>query len=138
MKIQLLPTTREEINALAWKQADIVLITGDAYVDHPSFGAALIGRWLVHHGFKVAILAQPDWHDADDFSSIGPPRLFWAITSGCIDSRLNAYASMGNKRREDLYSPGGKLGLRPDRPLVVYAERCRQAYKGVPHHCWWS
>ena len=132
MKIQFLPTTRKEITALGWQQADVVLITADAYVDHPSFGAALIGRWLTHHGFKVAILAQPDWHTADDFSAIGPPRLFWAITSGCIDSKLNAYASMGNKRREDAYSPGAKLGLRPDRPLVVYAERARQAHKGVP------
>jgi uncharacterized radical SAM protein YgiQ len=127
-----LPTTREEMTVLGWVQADIVLVTADAYVDHPSFGAALIGRWLAHHGFKVAVLAQPDWHSADDFIAIGPPRLFWAITSGCIDSRLNMYASMGSKRREDLYSPGGKLGLRPDRPLVVYAERCRQACKGVP------
>ena len=132
MKIQLLPTTRKEITGLGWDQADIVLVTADAYVDHPSFGAALIGRWLARHNFKVAILAQPDWHSADDFRAIGPPRLFWAITSGCIDSRLNMYASMGSKRREDLYSPGGKLGLRPDRPLVVYSERCRQAHKGIP------
>ncbi|MHC5158013.1 MAG: YgiQ family radical SAM protein, partial [Planctomycetota bacterium] len=132
MKIQLLPTTRKEITGLGWQQADIILVTADAYVDHPSFGAALIGRWLARHNFKVAILAQPDWHSADDFRAIGPPRLFWAITSGCIDSRLNMYASMGSKRREDLYSPGGKLGLRPDRPLVVYSERCRQAHKGVP------
>ncbi|MHC4905392.1 MAG: YgiQ family radical SAM protein, partial [Planctomycetota bacterium] len=107
MKIQLLPTTRKEITGLGWDQADIVLVTADAYVDHPSFGAALIGRWLARHNFKVAILAQPDWHSADDFRAIGPPRLFWAITSGCIDSRLNMYASMGSKRREDLYSPGG-------------------------------
>ena len=132
MKNTFLPTTRDEMTALGWQQADIILVTADAYVDHPSFGVALIGRWLTHHGFKVAILAQPDWHSAEDFLEIGPPRLFWGITSGCIDSRLNAYASMGNKRCEDLYSPGGKLGLRPDRPLVVYAERCRQAYKGVP------
>lgn len=120
------------MDAHGWKQADIILITADAYVDHPAFGAALIGRWLTHHGFKVAVLAQPDWHSADDFRSLGAPRLCWAITSGCIDSKLNAYASMGNKRREDAYSPGGKLGHRPDRSLVVYSERCRQAYKGVP------
>lgn len=118
--------------ALGWSAADVILVTADAYVDHPSFGAALIGRWLSHHGFKVAILAQPDWHSADDFRSLGPPRLLWAITSGCIDSRLNTYASMGNKRREDVYSPGGKLGLRPDRPLVVYSQRVREAYKGIP------
>lgn len=132
MKMRFLPTTQDEITALGWTQPDVVLITGDAYVDHPSFGAALIGRWLTHHGYKVAVLAQPDWHSVDDFRELGPPRLFWAITSGCIDSRLNAYASMGNKRKEDLYSPGGKTGFRPDRPLVVYSERCRQAFKGVP------
>ncbi|MHC4858167.1 MAG: YgiQ family radical SAM protein [Planctomycetota bacterium] len=132
MNNTFLPTTRQEIQRQGWTQADILLVTGDAYVDHPSFGAALIGRWLTHHGFKVAILAQPDWHSVDDFRSLGSPRLFWAITSGCIDSKLNTYASMGNKRREDAYSPGGKLGLRPDRPLVVYSERARQAYKGVP------
>jgi uncharacterized radical SAM protein YgiQ len=132
MKSTLLPTTQQEMAALGWPAADIILVTADAYVDHPSFGAALIGRWLTHHGFKVAVLAQPDWHSAADFCSLGPPRLCWAITSGCIDSKLNAYASMGNKRREDAYSPGGKLGLRPDRPLVVYSERARQAYKGVP------
>ena len=118
--------------ALGWSAADIILVTADAYVDHPSFGVALIGRWLAHNGFKVAILDQPDWHSVDDFRSLGLPRLCWAITSGCIDSKLNAYASMGNKRREDAYSPGGKLGTHPDRPLVVYSERARQAYKGVP------
>ena len=117
---------------LGWDQADIILVTADAYVDHPAFGAALIARWLTHHGFKVAILDQPDWRSVEPFRSLGQPRLFWAITSGCIDSRLNMYASMGNKRREDLYSPGGKLGLRPDRPLLAYSERAREAYKGVP------
>lgn len=132
MKSTLLPTTQQEMAALGWSAADIILVTADAYVDHPSFGAALIGRWLAHHGFKVAVLTQPDWHSVDDFRSLGSPRLCWAITSGCIDSKLNTYASMGNKRREDLYSPGGKLGARPDRPLVVYSERVRHAYKGVP------
>ena len=132
MKSTLLPTTQQEMAALGWSAADIILVTADAYVDHPSFGVALIGRWLAHNGFKVAILDQPDWHSVDDFRSLGRPRLCWAITSGCIDSKLNAYASMGNKRREDAYSPGGKLGLRPDRPLVAYSERARQAYKGIP------
>jgi uncharacterized radical SAM protein YgiQ len=132
MKTMLLPTTQQEMTALGWSDADIILVTADAYVDHPSFGVALIGRWLSHHGFKVAVLAQPDWHSADDFRSLGRPRLFWGVTSGCIDSRLNTYASMGNKRKEDLYSPGGKIGLRPERPLVVYSERARQAYKGAP------
>jgi uncharacterized radical SAM protein YgiQ len=132
MKSDFLPTTRQEMNARGWEQADIILVTADAYVDHPSFGAALIGRWLEAHGFKVAVLAQPDWHSADDFRSLGQPALCWAITSGCIDSRLNMYASMGNKRKEDVYSPGGQLGKRPDRPLQVYAARAREAFKGVP------
>ena len=132
MKNEFLPTTHREMTELGWDQADIILVTADAYVDHPAFGAALIARWLNAHRFKVAILAQPDWHSANDFLALGPPRLFWAITSGCIDSRLNMYASMGNKRREDLYIPGGKIGFRPDRPLLAYCERARQAYKGVP------
>ena len=131
-KFSFLPTTREEMSQRGWQQADIVLVTGDAYVDHPSFGAALIGRWLESLGYKVAILAQPDWRSADDFRAIGPPRLFWGITSGCIDSRLNDYASMGHKRKEDVYSPGGALGMRPDRPLLVYSARAREAYKNVP------
>lgn len=132
MNISFLPTTRREMDQLGWHQVDIILVTADAYVDHPSFGVALIGRWLTHHGFKVAILDQPDWKSVDPFRSLGKPRLFWGITSGCIDSRLNMYASMGNKRREDVYSPGGKLGLRPDRPLLAYSARAREAYKNVP------
>jgi len=120
------------MDALGWDRADIILVTADAYVDHPSFGVALLGRWLLHHGYRVAILDQPDWKTVEPFRSLGQPRLFWGITSGCIDSRLNMYASMGNKRKEDLYSPGGKLGLRPDRPLLVYSARVREAYKGVP------
>jgi uncharacterized radical SAM protein YgiQ len=115
-----------------WGQADIILVTADAYVDHPSFGAALIGRWLERQGYRVAILAQPDWRSVDAFRSLGPPRLFWGITSGCVDSRLNDYASMGNRRRQDVYSAGGVLGLRPDRPLLVYSARAREAYKGIP------
>lgn len=117
---------------MGWDRADVILVTADAYVDHPSFGVALLGRWLTAHGFRTAILDQPDWVHVEAFRSLGPPRLFWGITSGCIDSRLNMYASMGNKRKEDLYSPGGKLGLRPDRPLLAYSARAREAYKGVP------
>ena len=127
-----LPTTLDEIKQRGWGQADIILVTGDAYVDHPSFGVAMLGRLLEKHGYRVAILAQPDWRSVDAFRSLGPPRLFWGITSGCIDSRLNDYASMGNRRREDVYSPGGALGLRPERPLLVYSARAREAYKGIP------
>jgi uncharacterized radical SAM protein YgiQ len=127
-----LPTTLDEMKQRGWERVDIILITGDAYIDHPSFGVALIGRLLEKHGYRVAILAQPDWRSVDAFRSLGPPRLFWGITSGCVDSRLNDYASMGNRRRQDVYSSGGALGLRPDRPLLVYSARAREAYKGVP------
>lgn len=115
-----------------WPQADIILVTGDAYVDHPAFGAALIGRWLEKLGYRVAILAQPDWRSVDAFRTLGPPRLFWGITSGAIDSRINDYASMGHRRKKDLYSPGGNPGMRPGRPLLVYSARAREAFKNVP------
>ncbi|MBN1510318.1 MAG: DUF3362 domain-containing protein [Sedimentisphaerales bacterium] len=128
----LLPTTREEIRGRGWEQVDIILVTGDAYVDHPSFGVAMIGRWLEKLGYRVAILPQPDWRGIDAFRSLGAPRLFWGITSGCIDSRLNDYASMGHRRGADVYSPGGAIGLRPTRPLLAYAARAREAYPNVP------
>ncbi|MDO8303270.1 MAG: YgiQ family radical SAM protein [Sedimentisphaerales bacterium] len=131
-KTNFLPTTREEMARRGWEQADVILITADAYVDHPSFGVSLIGRWLEKLGFRVAILSQPDWRSVEAFRSLGQPRLFWGITSGCIDSRLNDYASMGHRRKEDVYSPGGAVGLRPDRPLLVYSARAREAYKNVP------
>jgi uncharacterized radical SAM protein YgiQ len=127
-----LPTTLEEMKQQGWGQADVILVTADAYVDHPSFGVALIGRLLEKHGYRVAILAQPEWRSVDAFRSLGPPRLFWGITSGCVDARLNDYASMGNRRRQDVYSPGGVLGFRPERPLLVYSARAREAYKGIP------
>lgn len=127
-----LPTTGEEMRGRGWDRPDVILITGDAYVDHPSFGLSLIGRLLESKGFRVAILAQPDWRSVEPFKALGKPRLFWGITSGCIDSRLNDYASLGNRRRQDVYSPGGQLGLRPDRPLLAYSARARQAYPDVP------
>ena len=131
-KGSFLPTTADEIKQRGWKQADIILITGDAYVDHPSFGVALVGRWLENLGYNVAILAQPDWRSVEPFRALGKPRLFWGITSGCIDSRLNDYASLGNRRHLDVYSPGGETGLRPNRPLLVYSARAREAYPEVP------
>ncbi len=115
-----------------WEQADVILVTGDAYVDHPSFGVAMIGRWLEKSGYRVAILAQPDWRSVEPFRSLGPPRLFWGITSGCIDSRLNDYASLGNRRQADVYSPSGATDLRPPRPLLAYAARAREAYPQIP------
>ena len=129
---QLIPATPDEMHRCGWEQADIILVTGDAYVDHPAFGVALVGRWLENLGYRVAILAQPDWRSVDAFRVFGPPRLFWGITSGAIDSRLNDYASMRNRRKKDVYSPGGTLGLRPRRPLLVYSARVREAFKGIP------
>ena len=129
---EFLPTTLEELRVRSWRQADVILITADAYVDHPSFGVAMIGRWLEKLGYCVAVLAQPDWRSVEQFRSLGSPRLFWGITSGCIDSRLNDYASLGNRRRRDVYSPNGTVGLRPSRPLLVYAARAREAYPNVP------
>jgi uncharacterized radical SAM protein YgiQ len=127
-----LPASADQIRQRGWKQADIIIITADAYVDHPSFGVALIGRWLEKNGYRVAILSQPDFRSAEPFRAFGPPRLFWAITSGAIDSRLNDYASMGHRRKQDLYSPGGIAGNRPSRPLLVYAARAREAFPNVP------
>jgi len=129
---QFLPVTAEEMKQRGWSQADVILVTGDAYVDHPSFGVAMIGRWLEKFGYKVAVIAQPDWRSVDAFRTLGPPRLFWGITSGAIDSRLNDYASMGHFRKKDVYSPNGQLGMRPKRPLFTYAARAREAFKGIP------
>jgi uncharacterized radical SAM protein YgiQ len=129
---QFLPATAEEIRNRGWSQPDIILVTGDAYVDHPSFGVALIGRCLQKYGYRVAILAQPDWRNAEAFRTFGPPRLFWGITSGSLDSRLNNYTALGHKRKEDLYSPAGATGLRPDKPLLVYSARAREAFKNIP------
>ena len=124
--------TMGEMRERGWDGADVILVTGDAYVDHPSFGVAVVGRWLEREGYRVAVLAQPDWRSVEAFRSLGRPRLFWGITSGAIDSRLNSYSSMGHRRDRDVYSPGGKVGLRPDRPLLAYAARAREAYSGVP------
>ena len=125
-----LPTTKEELNG---RQPDIVFVTGDAYVDHPSFGAmAVLGRVLESHGFKVAILAQPDWHSADAWRALGRPRLFYAVSAGNMDSMINHYTANKKRRNDDAYSPGRRIGLRPDRPTPVYAQRCREAFKGVP------
>ena len=129
---EFLPTTPDELRERGWSQADIILITADAYVDHPSFGVAVIGRWLEKLGYRVAVLAQPDWRSVEPFRALGPPRLFWGITSGCIDSRLNDYASLGHRRKQDVYSPGGAVDMRPGRPLLVYSARAREAYPDVP------
>jgi uncharacterized radical SAM protein YgiQ len=127
-----LPTVREEIDALGWEQPDVVFVSGDAYVDHPSFAAAILGRWLAHHGFKVAVLAQPDWRSADAWRQLGAPRLFYAVSAGAMDSMINHYTANRKRRNADAYSPGGQIERRPDRANAVYAQRCREAFKDVP------
>ena len=127
-----LPMTRSEMDSLGWDQCDIILISGDAYVDHPSFGAALIGRVLESQGFKVGIIAQPDWHSTVDIIRLGKPRLFFGVTSGNIDSMLHHYTANKKLRHDDPYSPEGRHGLRPNRAVIVYSNLIRQAYKDVP------
>ena len=129
---QPLPMTAAEIAALGWDRPDVVIVSGDAYVDHPSFAAALVGRTLQAAGHRVAILAQPDWRSVDAFRSLGIPRLFFGVSAGNMDSMLNRYTANRRPRSDDAYSPGGQAGLRPDRATNVYAQRCREAAAGVP------
>ena len=127
-----LPMFKYELDALGVDTLDFVLVTGDAYIDHPSFGAAIIGRTLEAHGYTVGIIAQPSWQNTDDFTRLGRPRLGFLVTAGNIDSLVNHYTSAKKRRSEDLYSPGAKSGLRPDRASIVYCNRIREAYKRVP------
>ncbi len=127
-----LPMSREEMDALGWDACDIILVTGDAYVDHPSFGMAVIGRVLEAQGFRVGIIAQPDWRSTRDFMRLGPPNLFFGVTAGNMDSMVNHYTSDRLPRSDDAYTPGGRAGARPDRAVIVYAQRCREAWRQVP------
>src|SRR5688500_271238 len=127
-----LPMTAAELRARGIDEVDVVFVSGDAYVDHPSFAAALLGRTLEAHGFTVAILAQPDWRSADAFRALGRPRLCFAVSAGNMDSMINHYTANKKRRNDDAYSPGGRIGLRPDRTTSVYAQRCREAFPGVP------
>jgi len=128
----VLPTTRAEMDALGWDSCDVVLVTGDAYIDHPSFGAALIGRLLEAQGFRVGIVAQPDWRSAAPFAALGRPNVFYGVTAGNMDSMVNRYTSDRRLRSDDAYSPGGAGGLRPDRAVIVYSQRCHEAFGDVP------
>jgi len=127
-----LPTSAEEMRARGWAQADVVFVTGDAYIDHPSFAMAILGRVLEAQGHKVVILSQPDWQGVDAWRALGPPRLFYAVSAGNMDSMINHYTAGRKRRNDDAYSPGGRIGLRPDRATQVYAHRCREAFPGVP------
>ena len=128
----VLPMSRAEMDALGWECCDVILVSGDAFVDHPSFGAALIGRLLEARGFRVGILAQPDWRRPDAFTALGRPSVMFGVTAGNMDSMVNRYTSDKRLRSDDAYSPGGVGGLRPDRAVVVYSQRVRQAFPDVP------
>ncbi|MBP1748739.1 MAG: YgiQ family radical protein [Deltaproteobacteria bacterium] len=152
MPARFLPMTPDEVRKLGWDRLDIILVTGDAYVDHPSYGAAVMGRVLEAHGFKVGIIAQPEFKNAQAFKRLGKPRLFFGITAGNMDSMVANYTAHKRQRKTDDYSPGGKPGLRPDHAAIVYANRVREAFKDVPivlggieaslrrfaHYDWWK
>ncbi len=125
----VMPMSREEMDALGWDSCDVILVTGDAYVDHPSFGMAVVGRVLEAQGFRVGIIAQPDWTSAEDFRRLGKPNLYFGVTAGNMDSMVNRYTADRKIRSDDAYSPNGEGGHRPDRAVVVYSQRCREAYR---------
>ncbi len=127
-----LPTCRADLEARGWEGVDIVIVSGDAYVDHPAFGPVLIARFLEGRGYKVGLLCQPDWHSAEAFKALGAPRLFFGVAAGNMDSMLNRLTAQKKNRSEDQYSPGGRTGCRPDRATLVYAQRCREAFPQVP------
>ena len=147
-----LPMSRAEMDLLGWDSCDIILVSGDAYIDHPSFGAALIGRLLEAQGFRVGIIAQPDWHDATDFRVLGKPNLFFGVTAGNMDSMINRYTAERKPRSDDAYTPHGAPDKRPDRAVSVYAQRSREAFPGcgvligsieaslrrIAHYDYWS
>ncbi|HAU90268.1 MAG TPA: YgiQ family radical SAM protein, partial [Elusimicrobia bacterium] len=130
--MSFLPATPQEVKALGWDAVDVVLVTGDAYVDHPSFAMALVGRVLEAEGLRVAILAQPRWDSPADFRQFGKPRLFYGVSAGNMDSMINKYTHNRRVRSSDDFSPGGRAGLRPDRATIIYSQRCREAYPDAP------
>ncbi len=129
---KFLPTTRAEMDALGWDSCDIIIVVGDAYVDHPSFGMAVIGRMLENQGFRVGIIAQPDWQSAEPFKALGKPNLFYGVSAGNMDSMINRYTADRKIRSDDAYTAGGMGGKRPDRAALVYSQRCKEAYSDVP------
>ena len=131
MNNKFLPISKEDMKERGWEQCDFIIVTGDAYVDHHSFGTAVISRVLEHAGYKVGIIAQPDWHSTDDFMKLGRPRLAFLVNAGNMDSMVNHYTVSKRVREKDLYSPGGKMGLRPDRATIVYCNKIREAYKNI-------
>ncbi|HEV7816370.1 MAG TPA: YgiQ family radical SAM protein, partial [Janthinobacterium sp.] len=147
-----LPMSRAEMSALGWDSCDVVLVTGDAYIDHPSFGMALVGRLLEAQGFRVGIISQPDWHSADAFRALGKPNLYFGVTAGNMDSMVNRYTADRKIRSDDAYTADGEPNKRPDRAVTVYSQRCREAYpdaavvigsieaslRRIAHYDYWS
>jgi uncharacterized radical SAM protein YgiQ len=127
-----LPMSRAEMDVLGWDACDVIIVSGDAYVDHPSFGMAVIGRVLEAQGFRVGIIAQPDWNDVESFRALGRPTLFFGVAAGNMDSMINHYTADRKIRSDDAYTPGGAAGRRPDRATLVYTQRCQEAFKDVP------
>ena len=127
-----LPVSLSDMKERGWNECDFVFVSGDAYVDHPSFAAALLGRLLESHGYKVGIIAQPDWKNADSFRVLGKPRLAFLVSAGAMDSMVSNYTANNKPRSSDAYAHGGEAGHRPDRALITYVAKCREAYKGVP------
>src|SRR5437868_14127127 len=124
----LAPTTAAEMRGRGWDAVDVVFVTGDAYVDHPSFAMAILTRVLEAAGFRVAVLSQPDWHSCEPWRQFGRPRLFFAVSAGNMDSLINHYTANRKVRNDDAYSPGGRIGLRPDRATLPYCQRAREAF----------
>ncbi|MEO7728714.1 MAG: YgiQ family radical SAM protein, partial [Burkholderiales bacterium] len=147
-----LPMSRAEMDVLGWDSCDVILVTGDAYIDHPSFGMALVGRLLEAQGFRVGIISQPDWQSADDFARLGKPNLYFGVTAGNMDSMVNRYTADRKIRSDDSYTPGSAANKRPDRAVIVYSQRCREAFadaavvigsieaslRRIAHYDYWS
>ncbi len=127
-----IPTTQEEVSKRGWKDLDVIFVSGDAYIDHPAFGVPLLARWLESHGFRVGIIAQPDWRSKEPFMALGRPRLFFAVSAGAMDSMVAHYTPARKLRHDDAYTPGNRHGARPNRAIMVYTSRLKEAFKDVP------
>ena len=131
--MSFLPITKKEIESLGWDYVDVIIVSGDAYVDHPSFGHAVIGRVLEKNGFRVAIIPQPNWRDdLRDFKKLGQPRLFFGVSAGVMDSMVNHYTALKRKRSDDAYTPGAEAGYRPDYATIVYSNILKEIYPQTP------
>ncbi|MDO9068682.1 MAG: YgiQ family radical SAM protein [Deltaproteobacteria bacterium] len=128
----LIPITKEEVRSRGWNELDIIFVSGDAYIDHPSFGVPLLARWLESHGFRVGIIAQPDWRSKEPFMMLGRPRLFFAVSAGAMDSMVAHYTPARKLRHDDAYTPGNRHGSRPNRAVIIYTSRLKEAFRDVP------